>query len=310
MKKISIYWAGYHPETSIQAQTIHYIKQEFLKLYDTDIIFKFDTDIGTLGYKAIDLLKLVENGDIDCCYFYSSYLTERIPDLNIFELPFQIESRNSIYSLLDGDLGEYLAKSINDNTGYKLIGWWDNGIRHLSNNTREINNIDDCRDLVLRIAKNDIHRIAFNGMGFKTKFVDVKDLPNAISNKEIDAQENPLTNIINYGIEDYHKHITMTSHLYGNSVVLANNDTYYKWPLDFRRNLAKVIKKSTNLQRSLAISEDKRCLDYLINKGTNITYLNDKNTLAFKKISQELIEKTIKTFSPNVIGQFNKLNKA
>lgn len=309
MKKISIYWAGYHPINSIQAQTIQYIKQEFIKLYDTDITFKFDTDIGALGYKAIDLLELVENGDIDCCYFYSSYLTERIPDLNIFELPFQIKSRKNVYSMLDGALGQYLTKSIDDNTGYKLIGWWDNGIRHLSNNTREINNINDCKDLTLRIAKNNIHAIAFNGIGFKTKFVDVKDLPNAIKNGVIDAQENPLTNIRNYCIEDYHKYITMTSHLYGTSVILANNDTYNKWPLDFQRNLSGIMKKSTRFQRNLAINEDKRCLDYLVNKGTNITYLSEENTLEFKKLSQELVEETIKSFTPNVINQFNKLNK-
>ena len=59
-------------------------------LYGDDVDFKFVSDVGDLGYNAIDLLNLVEDGQIDCCYFFSSYLTERVNELNIFEIPFQI----------------------------------------------------------------------------------------------------------------------------------------------------------------------------------------------------------------------------
>ena len=53
-------------------------------LYGDDVDFKFVSDVGDLGYNAIDLLHLVEDGQIDCCYFFSSYLTERVNELNIF----------------------------------------------------------------------------------------------------------------------------------------------------------------------------------------------------------------------------------
>ncbi len=275
MAKNSIYWAGYHPEKSVQAQSIHFLRNEFKMIYGDDIDFKFVSDVGDLGYKAIDLLSLVEDGQIDCCYFFSSYLTERVNELNIFEIPFQTSSREMVYNLLDGEIGEYLSNKVELKTGYKVIGWWDNGIRHLSSNKKNIESIDDCKNLTIRIAKNSMHKMAFESLGFTTKFVDVKNLKNAIIQNDIDTQENPLTNIINYGIEKYHKYITLSSHLYGTSILLCNKKKYYSWDKLFRDNLNNLTKRATAYQRQLAIDEDAKCMKYLKMNGAEIIELDD-----------------------------------
>ena len=275
MKRHSIYWAGYHPEKSVQAQSIHYLRNELEASYGADIDFKFVSDVGDLGHKAMDLLTLVEEGQIDCCYFFSSYLTEKVNELNIFEIPFQISNRKTIYNLLDGEIGKYLSNRVELKTGYKVIGWWDNGIRHLSSSKKLIKSLNDCNNLTIRIAKNTMHKMAFEALGFKTKFVDVKKLKNAIIQNDIDTQENPLTNIINYGIEDYHKYITLSSHLYGNSILLCNKKKYYSWDRSFQNKLDELIKRATRYQRQLAIDEDAKCMEYLRVKGTEIVELDE-----------------------------------
>tara|TARA_B100001939_G_scaffold336623_1_gene339923 strand:- start:810 stop:1733 length:924 start_codon:yes stop_codon:yes gene_type:complete len=295
LAKNSIYWAGYHPEKSVQAKSIHFLRNEFKMLYGDDIDFKFVSDVGDLGYNAIDLLHLVEDGRIDCCYFFSSYLTERVNELNIFEIPFQISSREMVYNLLDGEIGEYLSNKVELKTGYKVIGWWDNGIRHLTSNKKNINSIDDCKNLTIRIAKNSMHKMAFESLGFVTKFVDVKNLKNAIIQNEIDTQENPLTNIINYGIEKYHKYITLSSHLYGTSILLCNKKKYYSWDKPFQDNLITLIRRATVYQRQLAINEDEKCMKYLRMNGAEIIELNeilrDEMKLKCLEVAHNVIEK-------------------
>ncbi len=300
MKRHSIYWAGYHPEKSVQAQSIHFLRNELEALYGGDIDFKFVSDVGDLGHKAVDLLTLVEEGQIDCCYFFSSYLTEKVNELNIFEIPFQISSRKIIYNLLDGEIGEYLSNKVELKTGYKVIGWWDNGIRHLSSSKKLIKSIDDCNDLTIRIAKNAMHKMAFEALGFKTKFVDVKNLKNAIIQNDIDTQENPLTNIINYGIEDYHKYITLSSHLYGNSILLCNKKKYYSWDRSFQNKLDESIKKATKYQRQLAIDEDAKCMEYLRVKGTEIIKLNERLRHEMKLKCLEAGDDIIKRFPDHI----------
>lgn len=285
MSKYKIYWAGYHPEKSVQAQSILFIKNELKKIYGSELDFKFVSDIGDLKYNALDLLRLVETGEIDCCYFYSSYLTDRARELNLFEIPFQISSRSHIYQILDSEIGQYLSEKIENNSGYKVLGWWDNGIRHMSSNKIHIRSLEDCKKSTIRIAKNEMHKIVFENLGFKTKFVDVKQLQNAIINNEVDTQENPLTNIINYGIEDYHPYITMTSHLFGTSILLSNKQKYQSWPDSFKTNLSNAIKKATKFQRKLAFDEDAICLEHLKEKGTKIQEMDKEVRMEMKRIS-------------------------
>jgi len=307
LTKYSIYWAGYHPEKSVQAQSVFFIKNQLEKLYGADIDFRFVSDVGDLGHKAIDLLKLVEDGQIDCCYFFSSYLTENVNELNLFEIPFQISSRDMVYNLLDGEIGEFLSNEVEHKTGYKVIGWWDNGIRHLSSNKKLIKSIDDCKNLTIRIAKNSMHKLAFETLGFTTKFIDVKNLKNAIVQNEIDTQENPLTNIINYGIEDYHKHITLSSHLYGNSILLCNKKKYYSWDKLFQNNLNEIIKKATAYQRQLAINEDVRCMQYLKKKGTQIIEIDQTLRDIMKLRCQEACGNTIEKFPDYIRRKYYEL---
>ncbi len=307
MAKYNIYWAGYHPESSVQAQSIFFLKDELEKLYGTDIDFKFVSDIGNLGHSAIDLLKLVEEGQIDCCYFFSSYLTEKVNELNLFEIPFQITSREKVYDLLDGEIGEYLSNEVEQKTGYKVIGWWDNGIRHISSSKRHIKSIHDCQNLTIRIAKNSMHKSAFESLGFMTKFVDVKSLKNAIKDNEIDTQENPLTNIINYGIQDYHKYITLSSHLYGNSILLCNKKKYYNWDELFRNSLDKLIKRATAYQRQLAIDEDTRCMDYLSKNGTQMIELEDSCRNIMRSKCLEACSDAIDRFPDHVRKKYSNL---
>ena len=134
--------------------------------------------------------------------------------------------------------------------------------------------MDDCKNMTIRIAKNSMHKMAFESLGFTTKFVDVKNLKNAIIQNEIDTQENPLTNIINYGIEEYHKYITLSSHLYGTSILLCNKKKYYSWDKLFQDNLITLTKRATAYQRQLAIDEDAKCMKNLKMNGTKIMKLD------------------------------------
>tara|TARA_Y100000590_G_scaffold458649_1_gene613803 strand:+ start:6950 stop:7879 length:930 start_codon:yes stop_codon:yes gene_type:complete len=302
-----IYWAGYHPEKSVQAKAIFYIKDELYKIYGNKLNFKFVSDIGDLNYNAVDLLKLVESGEIDCCYFFSSYLSEKINELNLFEIPFQISNRKQVFDLLDGTVGDFLSNKVEEKTGYKVLGWWDNGIRHMSSNKTHIRSLEDCKLSTIRIAKNSMHKTAFESLGFKTKFIDVKNLKTAIQKNEIDTQENPLTNIINYGIEDYHKYITLSSHLYGTSILLCNKKKYYSWDIDFQKTLDMLIKKTTKYQRKLAINEDLRCMKYLQKKGTKIIELDKSLKKNMKSMTLEACEDAILKFPDHIKQKYFEL---
>ena len=193
--------------------------------------------IVAAGRKAADLLSMVESGELDGCYFASSYLAARVPALGAFDQPFQAGSREAVFAGLDGDAGTALAERVAAATAYRVLGWWDNGIRHISNAVRPIRTPADCVGLRLRTLDNAQHQAAFRRLGFQPMFIDVADLPRAVAERTVDAQENPLTNLVNFNIHAHHRHVSLTGHLLGIALLLVNRARYDALPDEPRRML-------------------------------------------------------------------------
>ena len=213
---------------------------------------------------------MVESGELDGCYFASSYLAARVPALGAFDQPFQAGAREEVFAGLDGDAGTALAEQVAAATAYRVLGWWDNGIRHISNAVRPIRTPADCVGLRLRTLDNAQHQAAFRRLGFQPMFIDVADLPRAVAERTVDAQENPLTNLVNFNIHAHHRHVSLTGHLLGIALLLVNRARYDALPDEPRRMLDAAAGESEARQRALAIAEDAECLRLLADAGVTV----------------------------------------
>jgi len=222
------------------------------------------------GRKAADLLAMVECGELDLCYFSSSYLGERVPALRALDLPFVITDRAHAYRLLDGALGACLADDIAAATGYRLLASWDNGFRHITNRVRSIHAPRDCAGLRIRTVDSALHQEIFRALGFEPHAIDVKDLAQAVASGDIDAQENPLTNTVNFGLQRFHRHVSLTAHFFGVALLLANREAVSRWPVPARRAIDRAVAQATAAQRRFAAAEDDTCLARLTADGCAI----------------------------------------
>ena len=213
---------------------------------------------------------MVESGVLDGCYFASSYLAARVPALGMFDQPFQAVSREATFAALDGDSGASLADDVAAATPFRVLGFWDNGIRHISNAVRPIRTPADCAGLRLRTLDNAQHQAAFRRLGFRPTFVDVADLPRAVAEHSVDAQENPLTNMVNFGLQVHHRHVSLTGHLLGIALLLVNRARYDAMPADARAVLDEAARESDAVQRALAAAEDVACMNVLAEAGVAV----------------------------------------
>ena len=89
--------------------------------------------------------------------------------LGDFDRPFQAASREASFATLDGERGRSLAAQVAGATAYRVLGFWDNGIRHISNGERAIRTPADCFGLRLRTLDNAQHQTAFRRLEYKTQ---------------------------------------------------------------------------------------------------------------------------------------------
>ena len=301
MAQAIIRMGGYQGARSVHTRAGRVLGREFLERVGDGYRFDFLEDVTVLGRPSNDLFGMVAGGELDLCYFASSYLAHAVPDLAVFDLPFRIASREEIYPKLDGALGSRVAEAIARDTVFVSLGYWDNGLRHLSNGVRPIQRPEDCRGLSIRTMNSASHQATFRALGFAPRFIDVKDFPQAVRTGAVDAQENPLTNMVNFKVHETHRYLTMTGHFYGVTLVLGNRARIASWPKRARDALQEAVAVATEAQRGFAAEEDAARLGDLAAAGVQVIGTGDFDRAAFVKATAEVVATHSTAIDPEVM---------
>jgi TRAP-type C4-dicarboxylate transport system substrate-binding protein len=283
MPHVAIRIGGYQGETSILTRALRRLAGSLAARGLTSSgKVEVVRDVTERGARATDLLTMVEEGAVEVCYFAASYLVGRVPSLGTFDAPFAGVDRARLYADLDGERGARLAGEIEDRTGYRLLGFWDNGLRHISNRVRPIRHPEDCRGISIRTLDNAMYRWVLAAVGFTPVVLDVKDLVRAVETHAVDAQENPLTNTVNFGLHKTHKHLSMTGHFHGVALLLANRAWFAGLAPGLQQDVLAAVADATAAQRQWAIEEDALCLERLKADGVEIVPAGEIDLAAFR----------------------------
>jgi TRAP-type transport system periplasmic protein len=282
---------GYQGERSVHTRAVRVMIDALLKSADGQVTVGFENDITERGCKATDLLDLVKSGDLDLCYFSSSYLTRHVPALGLFDVPFQFADRVDTRLKLEGQLGALLGEDVAARTEYEALAFWDNGLRNISNAKRPIRSPEDCAGLRIRTLPSAGYHNTFRALGMEPVTIDVGDMVQAIASGTVDAQENPLTNIELFGLQKYHPFVTMTGHFQGIVLLLCNAQCFAGWSDQVRTALRAAVCESTFAQWRLASNEEIAAQSALKAQGVDIVVLDDDGRAPFKRAVRAVIEK-------------------
>ncbi|MBN1626751.1 MAG: DctP family TRAP transporter solute-binding subunit [Deltaproteobacteria bacterium] len=128
-------------------------------------------------------------------------------------MPFLFEKPENAYSVLDGDIGKELAEPLIDQ-GIRVLSYWDNGFRHITNNVRPVQNPEDLKGLKIRTPEDEITLAIFRTLGANPAPLAFGELYLALQQGVFDGQENPVTNIYFSNIHEVQKFLSLSNHKY------------------------------------------------------------------------------------------------
>src|SRR3982075_691252 len=135
---IQIRMGGYGPASTGFSRALKFVGDRLEAEFGDEIDIKYVWNVMDLGYRAEDILWLVEHGLLTLGYQSSSYLTDRVPELGLVDLPFLFDTTVRARACIDGALGQTLARKIEERVDYRILGYFENGFRHLSNRLRPV----------------------------------------------------------------------------------------------------------------------------------------------------------------------------
>ncbi len=299
---LTLKFGGYQPERSVHTRAARALDVALGERTHGALRLDITAQITETGRAAADLLTMTESGALEMCYFASSYLVGRIPALGVLDLPFEGADRTMIWRRLDGEAGRLLKEAVARDSGYELLAFWDNGVRHISNGVRAIRHPRDCAGLSIRTLDNAFHQVIFGALGFSPRFIDVKDLGAAVRSRTIDAQENPLTNLVNFDIHKTHRFVSLTGHFFGIALVLGNKAALGGLDTSQRVALELGIAHATGMQRDLAAAEDEACLGLLEADGVDIGKEGQLDRDAFRQCVAEVVANETRHLDPTLLS--------
>jgi TRAP-type transport system periplasmic protein len=289
-KPIQIRMGGYGPATTCFSRALKFIGDRLVAEFGADVDVKYVWNIMEFGYRAEDILWLVESGVLTLGYQSSSYLTDRIPELGMVDLPFLFRDNDTARAAMDGKLGKFLAEKVEERTNYRVIGWFENGFRHISNRVREIRTPADLKGMRIRVLPSDVQAKTFELLGAVPLKCDLTEALAAIKAGTIDAQENPLANTVTYGAHKFHPFHTLTSHFYVSRPILAYRTAFDAWPKKLQQALRKAVKEAVAIQRKDAVEEDRAARKAIEDAGGKIAELTLGEHAAFAAAVMPLID--------------------
>jgi TRAP-type transport system periplasmic protein len=246
-------------------------------------------NVMDLGHKAEEVLPMVERGDLTLGYMTTSYLTSRIPELELLDLPFLFQTREKAHAAMDGGLGEYLSEIIEERIpAYRVLGWFENGFRHYSTKVRPIRSPDDMKGLRVRCLPSPIHQRIHELFGAVACVMDLKPGIEALKSGECDTQENPLANTVDYGVHKLHKHHTLTGHMYLSRAILVHRPAFDAFPGNLQTAMRKAVVEAVKAQRTFAEQEDKVARKAIEDAGGEVIELSAAERAAFVRAVRPL----------------------
>src|SRR6185312_5134468 len=304
---IKIRMAGYGPATTGFSKSLKFIGDRLAARFGDRIAIEYIWNVMDHGYKAEDILTLVENGEMTLGYQSSSYLTDRVPELGFVDLPFLFANNTQARGAMDGALGKFLVDRIEDRIGYRILGWFENGFRHISNRLRPIHVPADMKGMKIRVLPSEIHKRTFGLLGAIAMRMDLTEAIAMIKAGTLDAQENPLANTVTYGVHNFHKFHTLTSHFYISRPVFLHRASFDAWPQDLQRAMRAAVADAVAFQRELALEEHAQSRRIIEDAGCQIVELTAAEHAAFVDAVQPLLADARKMYGAEM---FNLLPQA
>jgi len=252
---IQIRMGGYGPPDTAFSKSLKFIGDQLVADFGDDVDAKYVWNIMDLHYRGEDILWLVESGLLSLGYQSSSYLTDRVPELGFVDLPFLFADNAQARAAMDGELGAYLAGRIEAACNYCILGWFENGFRHISNRLRPVRRPDDLHGMNIRVLPSDVQARTFALLGAEPLKMDLTEAIDGVVGGTLDAQENPLANTVTYGVHDFHPYHTLSGHFYISRPIFAHRQTVDAWPADFRAAVYAAVGDAIIYQRGLAEQE-------------------------------------------------------
>lgn len=301
-RPIRVMMGGYGPPSTDFSLALKRIGDRLKARFGDEVEVKYVYNILDFGYRAEDINWLVEDGVLTLGYQASSYFTERVPDLGVADLPFLFPDVKTARAAIDGRFGQVLAAKLEASMNYRILGYFESAFSHVSNRFRPIRAPADMKGMRLRVRPSRVQTRTFELLGAEPIAMDLSEFIEAIKAGALDAQENPLTSTVTYGVHKFHRFHTATYHFYLSRPIFLHRPSFDAWPQRLQEETRAAVTEAIIFQRELHVKQENEAIAAIRKEGGEILELTSQEHESFVRTVTRIYDEARSEYGRDLLG--------
>jgi len=233
----------------------------------------------------------------------SAQVANLVKEFGLLDFPYIVTTEQQADALLDGPAGQALLDTLTPK-GLIGLGYWENGFRHTTNSKRPIAKVEDFDGLKFRVQPSPIFIETFKALKTNPVTMSFSELYPALENRAVDAQENPLLNILTAKLYEVQKFTSLTGHVYGNGVILVSRKFWDRLSATEKTIIQEASREAQTYQRQESRRQAGDAIAQLKAKGMQVNEIAPAELERMRQATQPVKDKFMTQFDPAIVKIF------
>lgn len=242
---------------------------------------------GQLGGDR-EIAESVQAGNIDFAVQTTAPQVNFIPELAVFDMPSVFPNAKIARAALDSSFFNTVS-DVYEESGFKLLGFVDQGFRTMSSN-KKVENIEDFKGQKIRTMENPYHIAYWRAIGANPTPMAFSEVYIGLQQGTIDAQENPYEVIVSNKLYEQQKYVINTNHIFHIISLITNPNRYNGLSKEYQKAIDEAAAEAKQWAREQA---DKRVADrvkIMTDNGVEIVDLTPELHEQMKKKAESVYD--------------------
>ncbi|HXA97372.1 MAG TPA: TRAP transporter substrate-binding protein [Candidatus Dormibacteraeota bacterium] len=213
------------------------------------------------------------------------------PLYQALDLPFLWSTREQVWKVMDGPLGQELLKKMESKNlkAFCFGGGW--GFRNMMVNKRPIVTPEDMKGLTIRVQESPTYVAMMKAMGANPVPMAYVEVYLAMKQGTIDGMELPSFTFTSDKFQEVTKYYSLTRHSYPPIAWFMNLKKYQALPADIQKIVDESMRDACQAHRRLEVEKEKNDFEVMRKAGVQINDVKDiKAFQALMKPAYDYVE--------------------
>lgn len=240
-----------------------------------------------------EVMEGLQLGSIQMAVVHDGPISAMYKPFSVLAMPYLFDDQAMAWSIMDGEFGDALFEDMRSQTGIRVFGVADNGVRNFTNNVRPVAEPADMEGLKMRVMTAPVWVTLVESLGASATPVPWPELPGALQQGVVDGQENGVTNIVNASLYQHQRYVSLDGHVFSWHAYMMSDSFYEGLTEGEQQAVNQCVEISKVIHRGMTAAQDANATAILSERGMEVVPVSPEQKAMFREQAQPAVREFI-----------------